>query len=150
MGLFEVCANIDPTRTVLVVRDSSGEVVHRIEKPPRWGLLRKGPSISPRWSRHCSRWDTAGARTRIGSRAIGQPTPAPNPRREAVLPITRADSEVCEERRRPRRGGVPAGPAPTGDHRHRSPHAGQVKDLVPCLVDTDAGSLAGDSDHHFR
>ncbi len=37
MGLFEVCANIDPTHTVLIVRDSSGEVVHRIEKPPRWG-----------------------------------------------------------------------------------------------------------------
>ncbi|EID79127.1 MULTISPECIES: hypothetical protein [Rhodococcus] len=42
MGLFEVCANIDPTHTVLIVRDSSGEVVHRIEKPPRWGLLSEG------------------------------------------------------------------------------------------------------------
>lgn len=42
MAQFDACVNIDPTCTVLTVRDDSGQVVHRERKPPRWGLTATG------------------------------------------------------------------------------------------------------------
>ena len=38
MAQFDVCVNVDPTCTVLTIRDAAGQVVHRDRKPPRWGL----------------------------------------------------------------------------------------------------------------